>query len=146
MNGDGGNSFESEPFFEDVVGVLEAALKFPDDVPEVETRRAVSAALFDGGIETLDAEGMKRKIEERVVAFLDADPSPYVLVSSFSARYFEGLEETEVAGCRLAFHRSAGVLRRRTPVGRGLGSDAGARQVWSYEPLLVALHLRDRRG
>lgn len=105
MDGDGRISFEGEPFFDDVVGVLEAALEFPDGLPETEARRAVSAALFAEGVETLDAESMRRGIEEQVGAFLGATPSPYMLVGSVSARYFGGLRETEIAGRRIAFHR-----------------------------------------
>ena len=83
--------FEEVVFFEDVVGVLEAALTFPGDVPETEARRAVSAGLFAEGVEALDAENFTQQVEEHVVCFLDSDPRPYVLVSSVSARYLEGL-------------------------------------------------------
>jgi|ERR687890_369642 hypothetical protein len=99
--------FEEEPFFEDVVGVLEPALTFPEEVPEIEARRAVGTALFAGETEVLDAETFKQVVEEQVVAFLASDPRPYVLVGSVSARYFEGLEETEIAGCRVTFHSRA---------------------------------------
>ncbi len=103
---DGKPRFSGEPFFEDVVGVLESALELPDEIPEVEARRAVSAALFDEGAQYLDAERLRREIENYVAGFLDATPRPYVLVSSVSVEYFDELADTEIAGCRISFHRS----------------------------------------
>ena len=73
---DDGVYFEHEPFFEDVVGVLEAVLEPPDGIPEAEARSGVSAALFARGVANLDAWGMRRTIEEQVAEFLDADPNP----------------------------------------------------------------------
>jgi hypothetical protein len=102
---DGSPRFEGEPFFDDVVGVLESSLSFPEGFPEAEARRAVGAALFAEGEEAFDTEGLRLEAERYVTEFLNSEPKPYVLVGSVSARYFDGLGEKELCGCRLAFHR-----------------------------------------
>lgn len=100
---DDGVGFGSDPFFEDVLGILASALSLPDAVPEREARYLVGRALFDrSGF--ADAEGFRRRVEERADEFLSATPLPYVLVGAVSAKHFEGLEETDVYGCRLSFH------------------------------------------
>lgn len=102
---DTGIRFGSDPFFEDVLGVLESALRFPDAIPEAEARRLVGRALFDrDGF--ADAEGFRQRVEDRVEEFLNTTPRPYALVGAISAKHFEGLEETDAYGCRLSFHPS----------------------------------------
>lgn len=105
IDGDGRTYFEVKHFFDDVVGILESALSFPEGVPEAEARRAVSAALFAEGEEALDAETLRRRVERYVDEFLNSKPKPYVLVGSVSARHFDGLSERELCGCILTFHR-----------------------------------------
>ena len=102
---DGRPRYGGDPFFEDVIGVLEAALKFSAEIPEVEARRAVGAALFAEGTRALNAETFLREVERHVAAFLGTERRPYVLVGRILARHFEGLTETEISGCRLTFYR-----------------------------------------
>ena len=97
--------YAGDPFFEDVIGVLESVLQFPADIPETEARRAVGEALFKENVEELEAESFRHAVEQAVVAFLDSTPSPYVLISSVSVKYFEDLNERELCGCRLSFYR-----------------------------------------
>ena len=101
---DGKPYYEGDPFFEDVVGVLQAALKFPEELPEAEARRVVGEALFAPEPRDLSAEGLSREIDEHVAEFLDAEPRAYMLVGSLSAKHFGGLGETEISGCRISFH------------------------------------------
>lgn len=106
---DGEPYFEGDPFFEDVVGALESALEVPAEVPETEARRMVGESLFAAARSRpygpLDAEDLRRGVEERTAAFLAAQPTPFALLGSVSAEHFGALETTEVSGCRLSFHR-----------------------------------------
>lgn len=101
--------FSGDPYFEDVVGALEAALELPAEVPESDARRIVGAALFSaarrGPCAPLTAEVLRRGVEERVGSFLEAPATPYVLLGSVSAGHFDGLGPREISGCRLSFHR-----------------------------------------
>lgn len=97
--------YEGDPLFEDVVGVLESVLQFPEEVPGAESRRAVGAALFAGNEPELESEALRQEIEDAVATFLNKTPSSYVLVASVSVKHFEELTEKEICGCRLSFHR-----------------------------------------
>jgi hypothetical protein len=136
--GGGAVTFADDPLFEDAALAVESGVDFVADIPESDRRDIVSTAMFTAP-SPLTPGSLIGEINRRARDFLREPERPYVLATSISARYFAGLNRSEVSGRRMYFR---GVLPRHLRAGHGEAADRTGRYLLG--PLPSPLHLGER--
>lgn len=89
-----------------VAAALHSCLCFDVGMPEREERGVIAEAVSSvGRVDKLTAPKVLRAITEREACFSARSEEPYILVTSVSARHFEGIGAEELGGATFAFDR-----------------------------------------
>lgn len=86
--------FGSDPFFEDILLVLESAVEISPEIPEYDARRIFSRALWDAAAAgPLDPRSLLGRLSRLENEWLGQPWGHFVLVTTVSVRYFDGFAE-----------------------------------------------------
>lgn len=136
--GGGAVTFADDPLFEDAALAVESGVEFVADIPESDRRGIVSAAMFTAP-SPLTPGSLIGEINRRAQDFLREPERPYVLATSISARYFAGLNRSQVSGRRMYFRQ---VLPRHLRAGHREAAKRTGRYLLG--PLPSHIHVGER--